>query len=91
VSRDGSVGIAAGNDLVGRVSNPGRDKRFFSPPVFRPALGCTQPHIHWVSGAPSPGVKHMGREASHSPPSSAEVKNVEAIHPLPLKSSWHSA
>jgi hypothetical protein len=30
-----------------------------------------------------PGVKRLGREADHSPPSSAEVKNDGAILPLP--------
>jgi hypothetical protein len=41
----------------------------------RPALGPTQPPIQWVPGALSLGVKRPGREADHSPPSSAEVKN----------------
>jgi hypothetical protein len=39
--------------------------------VSRPALGSTQPPVQWV-----PGVKaRLGRDADHSPPSSAEVKN----------------
>jgi len=33
------------------------------------------PPIQWVPGALSLGVKRSGREADHSPPSSAEVKN----------------
>jgi hypothetical protein len=33
-----------------------------------------QPPIQWVPGALSQGVKRAGREADHSPPSSAEVK-----------------
>jgi hypothetical protein len=36
----------------------------------RPALGPTQPPVQWLSGALSPD-----REANHSPPSNAEVKN----------------
>jgi hypothetical protein len=40
----------------------------------RTALGPTQPPIQWVPGALSVGVKRPGREASHPPPSSAEVK-----------------
>jgi hypothetical protein len=35
-----------------------------------PALGPSQPPIHWL-----PGVKRQGREADNSPPFSAEVKN----------------
>jgi hypothetical protein len=40
----------------------------------RTALGPTQPPVQWVPGALSLGVKQPGREADHSPPSSAEVK-----------------
>jgi hypothetical protein len=29
-------------------------------------------------------MKRPGREANHSPPSSAEVKNGEAVPPLPI-------
>jgi hypothetical protein len=38
------------------------------------ALGPTQPPIQWVPGPLFLGVKRSGREADHSPPSSAEVK-----------------
>jgi hypothetical protein len=41
----------------------------------RTALGPTQAPIQWVPGALSLEVKWPGREADHSPPSSAEVKN----------------
>jgi hypothetical protein len=34
----------------------------------------TQPPIQWVTGTLSLGVKRQEREADHSPPSSAEVK-----------------
>jgi hypothetical protein len=44
----------------------------------RTALGPTQLHIQWISGALSVGVKRPGREADHSPPSSAEVKEFVA-------------
>jgi hypothetical protein len=40
----------------------------------RTALGPTQPPIQWVPGSLSLAVKRPGREADHSPPSSAEVK-----------------
>jgi hypothetical protein len=40
----------------------------------RTALGPTQPPIQWVPGALSLGVNWPGREADHSLPSSAEVK-----------------
>jgi hypothetical protein len=42
----------------------------------------TQPPVQWVQGILSPGVKREWREADHSLPSSAEVKNGEAITSL---------
>jgi hypothetical protein len=51
-------------------------------------MNCTgnriQPPIQWVPGALSLEVKRPGREADHSPSTSAEVKKVSgAIPPLP--------
>jgi hypothetical protein len=46
----------------------------------RTALGPTQPPIQWVPGALSLVVKRPGREADHSPPSSAEVKEWLEVH-----------
>jgi hypothetical protein len=37
--------------------------------------GATQPPIQWVPGAVSLGLKRPGREADHSPPSSAKFRN----------------
>jgi hypothetical protein len=48
---------------------------FLCTTASRTALGPTQPPIQWVPGILSLGVKRPGREADHSPPSSAEVKN----------------
>jgi hypothetical protein len=64
---------------------------FFFSPVSRSVLGATHPPIQWVHWAISPGVKRPGREADHSPPSSAKVKKGGAIHPLPHTSSYHIA
>jgi hypothetical protein len=43
--------------------------------VSRPAPGPTQPPIQWVPAALSLRVKQPGREAGHSAPSNAEIKN----------------
>jgi hypothetical protein len=59
----------------GRSSIPDRGKIFLLSTSSRPVLGFTQPPIQWVLGALSPVVKRPGREADHSPPTSAEVKN----------------
>jgi hypothetical protein len=48
---------------------------FFFGTVPKPALGPIQPAIQWILGALSPGIKWLEREADHSPPSNAEVKN----------------
>jgi hypothetical protein len=78
----GSVGIATGYGL------DGQEKKYFSIHSVQTGLGPTQPPIQWIPGA-SQGVKLQGREADHSPPSSAEVNNGESIPPLPHTSSWH--
>jgi hypothetical protein len=56
---------------------------FLFTTASRPALGPTQPPIRWVPVALSLGVKWLGREADHSPPSSAEVKNAWNYTSLP--------
>jgi len=43
------------------------------------------------TGALSPGVKRPGREADHSPPSSAEVKNAWIYTSTTHTSSWRGA
>jgi hypothetical protein len=85
---DSSVGTATSYGLDGRGSIPGKGKIFLFFTAPRPALGPTQPHIQWVPRAISPGKE---READHSPPSSAEVKNDGAIPPLPHTPSWRGA
>jgi hypothetical protein len=65
---------------------------FLFTTASRPALGPTQPPIQWVPGALSLGVKRPGREADHSPPSSAEVKEwVELYLHSPNTPSWRGA
>jgi hypothetical protein len=64
-----------------RVGQSGFDSRqglgifLFATAVSRPALGPTQQPIQWMPEALSSGVKWLGREADHSLPSTAEVKN----------------
>jgi hypothetical protein len=62
---------------VGSGFDPRQGKRTFPlTSVSRPALGPTQTPVQWVPGVLSPGVKaRPGRDADHSPPSSAEVVN----------------
>jgi hypothetical protein len=75
-SRDSAVGIAS----VYGLNDPGVgirvpvEARIFSSRSSRPVLGPTQPPVQWVPGALSPGKKLPGREADHSPPTSADVK-----------------
>jgi hypothetical protein len=79
--KDGSWGSSVSIVTDLRAGQPGFDsrqeQRFFSifATASRPVLGPTQPPIQWVPGALSLGVKRPGREACHSPPSSAEIKN----------------
>jgi hypothetical protein len=76
-SRDSAVSIMTGyglNDQRGRSSSPGGGKNFYSSISSRPALRLTGPPIQWEPEALSPRVMRPGREADHSPPTSAEVK-----------------
>jgi hypothetical protein len=63
-------------ERVGRSRSPGRVNSFLFSTSSRPVLGSTQPPIQWVPTALSPEVKRPGREADHSPPTSAEVKKM---------------
>jgi hypothetical protein len=76
-SRDSSVGIALGyrlDDRGSRVRFPAGLGIFLFITASRTALGPTQPPIQWIPGFLSLGVKRPGREANHTPPSSAEIK-----------------
>jgi hypothetical protein len=65
---------------------------FLFTTASRTALGPTQSPIQWVPGYLSLGVKRPGREADHSPPSGAEVKEcVELYLHSSNTSSWRGA
>jgi hypothetical protein len=85
VCQDSSVDIMSGYRLDSPDLTPGSARVLLS--MSRMALEPTQPPNKCVLGALSPEEKLQGREADHSPPSSAEVKNGVAIPPLPLMSS----
>jgi hypothetical protein len=65
--------------LLWFYSRPGLGIFLFTT-ASRTALGPTQPPIQWVPGALSLGVKWPGREADHSPPSNAEVKELVELY-----------
>jgi hypothetical protein len=55
-------------------------------------LGPNQPPVQWVPGALSLSVKRPGRDADHSPPSSAEFKECVELYPhSPNTTSWRGA
>jgi hypothetical protein len=65
---------------------------FIFTTAFRTALGPTQPPIQWVPDALSVGLKRPGREADHSPPSTAEVKEWVELYLQSLNMPlWHGA
>jgi hypothetical protein len=61
------------------VTTPTGSSNIYTIDNQRPALGSTQPPIKWV-----PGVKRQGREADHSPPTTAEVKKMWIYASTPL-------
>jgi hypothetical protein len=65
---------------------------FLFTTTSRPALRSTHPPLHWVPGALSLGLKRLGREADHSLPSSADIKEyVELYLHSPNTPAWRGA
>jgi hypothetical protein len=78
-----SVYIALGyglDDRGSRVRFPAGARNFLFTTASRTALEPTQFPIQWVPEALSLGVKRPGREADHSPPSSAEVEEYVELY-----------
>jgi hypothetical protein len=79
-----SAGLRTGRSgFYGSI--PGGGWEFFFTTASRTALGPTQPSIQWVPGALSLGIKRPGREADHSPPSSAEVNEWSYTSTPPIR------
>jgi hypothetical protein len=77
-SRDSSVSVGLGYQLDDRGSSvrfPAGAGNFSLHHRVQKGSGAHQTPIQWVQRAPSLGIKRPEREADHSPPSSAEVKN----------------
>jgi hypothetical protein len=94
-SRDSSVGTVTDYGLDDRMIGVrflvGAGNFSFHHRV-QTASGAHQPTIQWVSRALSLGVKRPGREANHSPPSRADVKEcVELYLHSHTTSSWRGA
>jgi hypothetical protein len=74
--RGGAVGIETGYGLHDRgvgVRVP-VGLRISISSFLQTGSRATQPPIQWVQGALTQVVKRAGREADHSPPTSAEIK-----------------
>jgi hypothetical protein len=67
-----------------RDRSSSRSKIFLFSTTSTPVLWPTQPPIQWALGTFSPVVKRPGREANHSPPTSAEVKDTWIYTSIPL-------
>jgi hypothetical protein len=62
--------------MVEHKKSPAESKDFFSNLCVQTGSGVHPASCPMGTGVPSPGVKaRPGRDADHSPPSSAEVEN----------------
>jgi hypothetical protein len=78
--------------LVIGFDSRGRAGIFLFTTASTTVLSPNQLPIQWIAGALSLGVKRPGREADHSLPSSAEVKELVEIYVhSPNTPSWRSA
>jgi hypothetical protein len=59
-----------------------RQKNFPLASVSRPALGASSLLYNGYRGSFPEAIVQPGRDANHSPPSSAEVKNEWELYPL---------
>jgi len=78
-SRSSSVGLQVRQSFFDSWQGLGRSLS------LRHSIHTTQPAIQWVRGPLSPGVKRLGSEAEHSPPSSAEIKNAWSYTSSPTR------
>jgi hypothetical protein len=78
--------VSAGWTIGRSRFDPRQGQRIFIvASASRPALGPTQPPVQWVPGTGGPfpgGTARSGRDADHSPLSSAEVKYEEELYLL---------
>jgi hypothetical protein len=92
---DSSVGIALGyglDDQGSRVWFLAGAGDFSLHCCVQNGSGAYPAPMEWVPGDTSLGVKRPGREADHSPPSSAEVKEWVELHThSPNTPSWCGA
>jgi hypothetical protein len=80
-SQDTSVGIVSDRLQAGQLALNSWQGQDFS--LLHRVLISSWAHSPMDTGGSFPVVKRPGREAGHSPPSSAEVKNGGVIPPLP--------
>jgi hypothetical protein len=80
------------DDRGSRVRFPAGAGNFFLHRRVRNGSGAHPASYQWVSGTLSLGVKRPGREADHSPPPSADVKEwVELYLHSPSTPPWRGA
>jgi hypothetical protein len=83
------AGIATNYRTDGQSSIPGSEREYFLLRIVQTCPGANLDSYSMTIGATSPRVKWQGREGDDSP-SSIEVKNGEAIPPLPHMLLWYS-
>jgi hypothetical protein len=82
-NHNSSVGIAKGRVWKTGIRFPAGPRDFYLYHCVQTGFGATQHIMQYVRGRFPPGVKRSGRENDHLPPSSVDIKNGEAIPPLP--------
>jgi hypothetical protein len=78
-------------DDWGSILGRGNDGLLLFASASGATLGAAQPPIQWVPVVLFLEVKRPSREADHSPPYSAKVKNMWNYASIPALSSWSGA
>jgi hypothetical protein len=79
MNRDSSIGVAIGYELDVRILIPEKAGECVLLHSVQTSSEARPNSYGWVPKPLSSGAKRPGREADHSPPSIAEVKNGGAI------------
>jgi hypothetical protein len=69
----------------GSIPGGSGDLFIFATAVSRPAVGSTQPHIHWVPGSLYPGINRTGMKLTTHLHLVSKMRMFGTMPPFPMR------